>query len=83
MPFRMTIGDYFRFDNKDYNNHPIIISDTSNGPESRDVVSNWQGNYWFSPNRTGDYYLRSTGSNPPPEIVLLCDLPLWNNLIGG
>ena len=82
-PFRMTIGDYFRFANLDYNNHPIIISDTSNGFESRDVVSNWQGNYWFSPNRTGNYYLRSTGSNPPPEMILSCELPLYSNLIGG
>ena len=79
----MTIGDYFRFANLDYNNHPILISDTSNGFESRDVVSNWQGNYWFSPNRTGNYYLRSTGSNPPPEMILSCELPLYSNLIGG
>ena len=80
-PFRMTIGDYFRFQNQDNTNHPMIISDTSNGTESRDVVSNWQGNYWFAPQRVGSYFLRSTGSNPPPEIELLCELPLYNNNI--
>ncbi len=82
-PFLMTIGDFFRFDNKDYTNHPIIISDTSNGPESRDVVSNWQGNYWFAPQRVGSYFLRSTGSNPPPEMELFCEIPWFQNLIGG
>ena len=81
MPWRMTIGDYFRFTNQDSTNHPMLISDTSNGTESRDVVSNWQGNYYFAPQRVGSYFLRSTGSNPPPEIELLCDLPLWCNKI--
>ena len=82
-PFRMTIGDYFRFQNQDSTNHPMLISDTSNGNESRDVVSNWQGNYWFAPQRVGSYFLRSTGSNPPPEIELVCELPLYQNRIGG
>ena len=82
-PFRMTIGDYFRFTNQDSTNHPMLISDTSNGFESRDVVSNWQGNYYFAPQRVGNYYLRSTGSNPPPEIILSCELPLYQNRIGG
>ena len=82
-PWRMTIGDYFRFQNQDYTNHPILISDTSNGFESRDVVSNWQGNYYFAPQRVGSYFLRSTGSNPPPEIELVCELPLYQNHFGG
>ena len=81
-PFRMTIGDQFRITNQDSVNYPIVISDTSNGPETRDITNNYQGNIFFKPHRIGNYYLRSTGSNPPPEIILSCELPLYNNLIG-
>ena len=79
-PFRMTIGDRFRITNQDSTNYPIIISDTSGGTESRDVDSNYQGNYFFAPQRIGSYFLRSTGSNPPPEIELVCEVPLYTNL---
>ena len=81
-PFRMTIGDQFRITNQDSVNYPIVISDTSNGPETRDITNNYQGNIFFKPHRIGNYYLRSTGSNPPPEIILSCELPLYNHLIG-
>ena len=79
-PFRMTIGDRFRITNQDSTNYPIIISDTAGGTESRDVNSNYQGNYYFAPQRIGSYFLRSTGSNPPPEIELVCEGPLYTNL---
>ncbi len=68
--FETFVGEDWRFRNEDEVNHPIIISDTSGGVESRDVTSNWQGNYRWLPTRNGTYYLRSTGSNPPPEIEL-------------
>lgn len=80
-PFRMTIGDQFRITNQNSSTYPIIISDTSGGPETRDITNNYQGNYFFRPNRLGNYYLRSTGSNPPPEITLSCELPLYSNYI--
>ena len=42
-----------------------------------------EGNIFFKPQRIGNYYLRSTGSNPPPEIILSCELPLYQNRIDG
>ena len=68
--FETYVGEDWRFVNEDNTNHPMLISDTSGGVESRDVTSNWQGNYRWQPLRNGTYYLRSTGSNPPPEIEL-------------
>ena len=60
---RLHLLDQIQIQDLGHATDPVIISETSGGPMTRDVLSNWAGNRWFKPSKVQTYYYYSQ-NNP-------------------